>query len=44
MQFLNSILLITTGNPMEYSTQMEQAYIEGRMIDMMDMHRQFYEK
>lgn len=40
----DATLLITDGNPMEYSTHIEQAYIEGRKIDMMDMHRQFYEK
>jgi len=40
----DATLLITTGNPMEYSTQVEQAYIEGRKIDMMDMHRQLYER
>ncbi len=40
----DATLLITTGNPMEYSTQVEQGYIEGRKIDMMDAHRQLYEK
>lgn len=40
----DATLLITTGSPMEYSTQIEQAYIEGRKIDMMDSHRQLYEK
>lgn len=40
----DATLLITTGNPIEYSTQIEQAYIEGREIDMMDVHRELYEK
>lgn len=40
----DATLLITTGSPVEYSTQIEQAYIEGRKIDMMDSHRQLYEK
>jgi imidazolonepropionase-like amidohydrolase len=40
----DATLIITTGNPLEYSTQIEQAYIEGREIDMNDMHRQFYER
>lgn len=40
----DATLLITDGNPLEYSTQIEQAYIEGRKIDMMDSHRQLYEK
>jgi imidazolonepropionase-like amidohydrolase len=40
----DATLLITTGNPLEYSTIIEQAYIEGREIDMMDSHRRFFEK
>lgn len=40
----DATLLITDGNPLEYATQVEQAYIEGRRIDMMDAHREFYEK
>lgn len=40
----DATLLITTGNPLEYSTRIEQAYIEGRKIDMVDAHRAFYEK
>jgi imidazolonepropionase-like amidohydrolase len=40
----DATLLITTGNPLEYSTVVEQAYIEGRKIDMMDAHRALFEK
>ncbi len=40
----HATLLITNGNPLEYSTQIEQAYIQGRKIDMVDAHRAFYEK
>jgi len=40
----DATLLITTGNPLEYSAQIEQAYIEGRKIDMIDAHRMLYEK
>jgi imidazolonepropionase-like amidohydrolase len=40
----HATLLITTGSPLEYSTLVEQAYIEGRMIDMEDSHRRFFEK
>jgi imidazolonepropionase-like amidohydrolase len=40
----DATLLITTGNPLEYSTLVEQAYIAGRRIDMRDAHRQFFEK
>jgi len=40
----DATLLITTGNPIEYSTQIEQVFIQGRESDMNDMHRQLYEK
>lgn len=40
----DATLLITTGNPVEYSSQIEQAYIQGREIDMTDAHRALYEK
>ena len=40
----DATLLIATGNPLEYATQIEQVYVQGRKSDMMDMHRQFYEK
>jgi len=40
----DATLLITTGSPIEYSTQIEQVYVEGRESDMRDMHRQLYEK
>jgi imidazolonepropionase-like amidohydrolase len=37
-------LLITTGNPLEYATEVEQAFIQGRKLDMADQHRQFMQK
>jgi cytosine/adenosine deaminase-related metal-dependent hydrolase len=40
----DATILITTGNPLEYATTIERAFIEGRDIDLMDAHRQFYEK
>lgn len=40
----NASLLITTGNPLEYETQIEQVYIDGRKSSMTDMHRQLYQK
>lgn len=40
----DATLMITSGNPMEYSTQIEQVYIQGRKSDMMDKHRRLYEK
>lgn len=40
----DATILVTTGNPLEYATTIERAFIEGRDIDLMDAHRQFYEK
>lgn len=40
----DATLLITDGNPLEYATTIDQAFIEGRDIDLMDAHRQFYER
>lgn len=37
-------LLITTGNPIEYSTRVEQVYVSGRKSDMRDFQRQMYER
>lgn len=40
----DATLLVTTGNPLEYATTIERAFIQGRDIDLMDIHRQFFEK
>lgn len=40
----DATLLITTGDPLNYMANIEQAYIEGRAIDMMDIHKQLFEK
>jgi imidazolonepropionase-like amidohydrolase len=40
----DATLLVTTGSPLEYSSQIDQAYIQGRAVDMNDVHRLFYEK
>lgn len=40
----DATLLITTGSPLETSTIIEQTYIQGRELDMMDIHRWFFEK
>ncbi|PWN06665.1 imidazolonepropionase [Rhodohalobacter mucosus] len=40
----DATLIITDGNPIEYATQIEQVYIQGRKSDMMDNHKQLYEK
>ena len=37
-------LLITTGSPLDYLANIEQAWIQGREIDMQDIHRFFFEK
>jgi imidazolonepropionase-like amidohydrolase len=37
-------LLITTGTPLDMTSNIEQAYIQGREINMMDIHRFFFEK
>lgn len=40
----HATLLITTGNPLDYLASIEQAYVQGRAIDMMDSFKQLYEK
>lgn len=40
----DATLIITTGSPIEYSTVIEAAYIQGRQIDMQDLHKEFYQK
>ncbi|CAN5864302.1 amidohydrolase [soil metagenome] len=40
----DATLIITTGDPLEYSSTVQQAYIEGRKIDMRDAQRQLFEK
>jgi imidazolonepropionase-like amidohydrolase len=40
----DATFLITDGSPLEYATLIEQAYIEGRAIDMEDAHVRFFEK
>jgi imidazolonepropionase-like amidohydrolase len=40
----DATLLITTGNPLDYLASVEQAYVQGRAIDMMDIHKQLFEK
>ena len=40
----DATLFITTGDPLEYASVVEQAFIEGRKIDMMDAQRSFFEK
>jgi imidazolonepropionase-like amidohydrolase len=40
----DATLMITTGSPLEFSTEIEQAYVQGRKIDMQNAHRQFFDK
>lgn len=40
----DATLLITTGNPLDTMSDVEQAYIQGRELDMMDIHRWFFDK
>jgi imidazolonepropionase-like amidohydrolase len=37
-------LMITTGTPLDMTTNIEQSYIQGREIDMNDMQKQFFKK
>ena len=37
-------LLITTGTPLDMTTNIEQAYIQGREIDMNDIQKHFFRK
>jgi len=37
-------LLITTGTPLDMTSNIVQSYIQGREINMMDIHKFFFEK
>lgn len=37
-------LMITTGSPLNMTSDIEQAYIQGRELDMMDIQKWFFEK
>jgi imidazolonepropionase-like amidohydrolase len=37
-------LLITTGTPLDMTSNIDQAYIQGREIDMMDIQKFFFQK
>jgi imidazolonepropionase-like amidohydrolase len=40
----DATLLITTGSPLDMTSDIEQAYIQGRELNMMDIHLWFFEK
>ncbi len=37
-------LLVTTGTPLDMTSNIEQSFIQGREIDMMDIQKWFFEK
>jgi imidazolonepropionase-like amidohydrolase len=40
----DATLIITDGDPLEFSTAVEQMYIQGKRVDMRDKHKQLYGK
>lgn len=40
----DATLIITTGSPLDTTSDVEQAYIQGRELNMLDIHRFFFEK
>ena len=40
----DATLVITNGNILEITTQVEQAYIQGRRVDMSDRHKRLWNK
>ncbi len=40
----DATLIITTGNPLEITSRVTEAYIEGRRIDLNDRHKTLYRK
>jgi imidazolonepropionase-like amidohydrolase len=40
----DATLLVASGNPLEYATTIEQAYIQGRRLDLADANRQLFER
>ena len=37
-------LILTTGNPLEVTTQIEAAFIDGRQIDLSNKQTELYKK
>jgi imidazolonepropionase-like amidohydrolase len=37
-------LLITTGTPLDMTSNIDQAYIQGRELNMMDIQKWFFQK
>lgn len=40
----DATLIVTSGDPIETATQVEQAFIQGREVDLNNRHRRLYEK
>ena len=40
----DATLIVTSGNPLETTTQIEAAWIQGRRVDLDDRHKQLYRK
>lgn len=40
----NATLIVTSGDPLEVATQVEQMYIQGRAVDLTSRHTQLYDK
>ena len=40
----DATLIMTTGDPLETSTQVTSAWIRGRAVDLSSRHTQLYEK
>jgi imidazolonepropionase-like amidohydrolase len=40
----DATLIVTSGHPLETLSRVEMAFIQGRRLDLNDMHRQLYEK
>jgi imidazolonepropionase-like amidohydrolase len=40
----DATLIITTGDPLEISTQVAAAYIQGRPVSLNDRHKRLWEK
>tara|TARA_B100000029_G_C17609576_1_gene969005 strand:+ start:8188 stop:9510 length:1323 start_codon:yes stop_codon:yes gene_type:complete len=40
----DATLIISDGDPLEITTEVEQVYIQGKKIDMSDRHKSLYEK
>ena len=40
----DATLIVTTGNPLETTTQVEMAFIQGRQVDLSDRHKRLWHK